>query len=280
MSWLSDALGTSGKNILGSYNFEDEFRNFAGSQSGQNLGYAGAAAGAVGLGYAALGGAAGTSAAGTAGTAGAGTGTAADAGALGGLLGGIAGPLITGGLTAYGQERANAQNLAIAREQMGFQERMSNSAHQREVADLKAAGLNPILSANAGASTPSGASATMQNSAGAAVASAQAARSLQLQAKMMDEQIGLTRAQKEKTQTETSILGKDKEKAGVIEQFWNDVGEIYKGHRDDKNYEFKQQPLDMPEAPYSKKQREDEVREKYFNYNKGNKQLQKWRDGK
>lgn len=52
----------------------------------------------------------------------------------------------------------NAWSAEQAQKQMEFQERMSSTAHQREIADLQAAGLNPVLSAQTnGASTPSGA---------------------------------------------------------------------------------------------------------------------------
>lgn len=59
----------------------------------------------------------------------------------------------------------NDWSAAQAQKQMDFQKMMSDTAHQREVADLQAAGLNPVLSAGgSGASTPVGAMAATDDS--------------------------------------------------------------------------------------------------------------------
>lgn len=63
------------------------------------------------------------------------------------------------GLASIGGTLIGSSSAASeARKQRSWQEMMSNTAHQREVKDLRAAGLNPILSATggAGSSTPSG----------------------------------------------------------------------------------------------------------------------------
>lgn len=74
-------------------------------------------------------------------------------------LGSVISPIIGGfsAKSAYDQQQnINQQQMGFAREQMAWQEEMSKTAHQREVKDLRKAGLNPILSAKyGGASTGS-----------------------------------------------------------------------------------------------------------------------------
>lgn len=82
--------------------------------------------------------------------------------------------MAAGGLSYLGAREANSTNRKIARDQMAFQERMSSTAHQRAMQDMRAAGLNPILAANhGGASAPPGSSAGQQvNELSGAVSSA------------------------------------------------------------------------------------------------------------
>lgn len=130
--------------------------------------------------------------------------------------------------SAVGQDRANRQNIALQREQQAwssaeaqtsrdFQERMSSSAWQRAVEDMRLAGINPALAfSQGGASSPGGAmgsggAATVESVTAPAVSSAMAGRRLAQELKVMEqtEQNIATSTRKTAAETEESYKRQD-----------------------------------------------------------------------
>lgn len=129
-------------------------------------------------------------------------------GDVGSMFSGFTGDsVVSAGTSAYaamqaykGTQETNAVNVAQAQLNRDFQERMSSTAYQRAVQDMKSAGLNPMLAySQGGASSPSGSLAAPQQSARVAAVNAAASAAQAVQ------QVQKTQAETENVKADTSL---------------------------------------------------------------------------
>lgn len=134
--------------------------------------------------------------------------------------------ILSGAASLFGGRSANVASAREAQRNRDFQLMMSNTAHQREIIDLRKAGLNPILSANKGASTGSGSMAPQHDPVTPAVHSAQAGRRLAAELQLITEQTGKTAEERNNARLQGVILGPAAAAAEKTMEGWRNLRDI------------------------------------------------------
>ena len=153
-----------------------------------------------------------------------------------------AGGAIIGGLFGgLGQHQANKANAKQARLNRQFQERMSNTAVRRRMADLKAAGINPVLAGRYDATTPPGAIATMGNVGSATMDGAASGMNTAQQGMAMEDVLDQIEAQAGLTANQRDLIGATAFVAGEAENFLRAVKSYFQSPAGEKLIEAVQQ---------------------------------------
>ncbi len=145
------------------------------------------------------------------------------------VWGAIAGALIGGATSLIGGSKQNKAAQAASQAQMDFQERMSNTAYQRTMEDMRKAGLNPILAyKQGGASVPGGSTYSPVNVGSAAVQGAQSGSSSAVAVKRNVAEVENIREDTHKKRTESAYTQWQQQKTKQEILNLQELYEVYK----------------------------------------------------
>lgn len=148
--------------------------------------------------------------------------------------------LAVSAMSAYQANRSARKEAAAMR---SFQADMSSTSHQREVRDLRLAGLNPILSATggSGASTPGGAMAPVKDIGNSALDAAMAYKANKASVNLMDQQAYTQRAQEQVAYAQRDLTNQQEREssARTAATIYDAIGRGYKSEQEKLDLELR-----------------------------------------
>lgn len=172
---------------------------------------------------------------------------------IGGFLGSNAKDLISGYSSYRGQKIANEANEREAEKNRAFQAEQSSTAYQRAFADLKKAGLNPILAARQPASTPGGAQAVFRSALGEGVNAFNQSRQTSSNVQLQEQNTAQSKAQTANIEQQTKKIVE--ETAVITEQYGltraqtqRVLAEVARTWEDAWNLQVKRKGMNMTQA--------------------------------